>query len=176
MKKLLLTIVCLLSISIKSVAVDFFPISEVNNKHYSVGLLGGYVGYADDLGSGAFGFSVTAWGAYLDLIGWPRTHANDTGVDEWDDQYCFGVHLGYQIPITKTVRIVPLLGYTSVQEGTTDGGKWSVSNGRINNSFSADNEVSGFDYGGMLVFNYKFINFNAAVTRYAVYGGVSFEF
>ena len=57
MKKLLLTIVCLLSISIKSVAVDFFPISEVNNKHYSIGLLGGYVGYADDLSSGAFGFS-----------------------------------------------------------------------------------------------------------------------
>lgn len=145
------------------------------NKKWNIGLLGGCMGYADNLAMGAFGMNTTVKGFYADFLVLPRAHANDTNVGKWDDKQCFGFHAGYQIPIVKALRIVPMVGYSHVSEGTTDGSSWNVGNSGIVNSYRPKTKNNGFDYGAMVVVNIKKVNIDIAVTRHAIFGGVAME-
>ncbi len=182
MKKTLLALACLFCMCGKASAIDWFPIKDTNSRHFSIGLLGGSVGYGEDISSPAIGMSLSVWGVHFDLMGWPRAHGSDTGVKKWEDDRCVSTHLGYQIPVTKVFRVVPMVGYTKAETGTTDGKKWTYnSQSGINNSFRVDDSSGGFDYGAMLVFSIPVgskvrININLAGTRHALYGGGAVEF
>lgn len=147
------------------------------NKGGSVGIIGGAFGIYDEHSSGAFGVNGTAYGVYFDLMGWPRKHARSTDVKKHENEKsCISVHVGYQLPLTKWLNFTPVVGYTAIKKGTTDGSKWSVSSSGIYNSFDVKEKTNGFDYGGILTFNIKALQLYAAGTRYGAYGGIGFKF
>lgn len=144
------------------------------NKGYEIGLLGGAFGIYDDVSCAGIGFNGTIYGAYVDLLFWPRAHSNTTDVDKHENEKeTFSVHAGYQFPLTKWLSIIPVIGYTSVTTGTTDGSKWSYNKSSgIRNSYSVEDKTQGFDYGGALCINIKSVRLYAVGTRYGIYGGI----
>ncbi|NDV84890.1 hypothetical protein [Bacteroides sp. 51] len=175
MKKGLFLLIVILS-AFEVSAKGLFPIKEVNRK-WNVGLMGGYVGYGKDLTSGAAGFNLTIKGFYVDVMGWAPSHKNDMGVEKWSDKKCHLAHAGYQIPISKGFRLIPLIGYANVTAGTTDGSDYEFSeSGEVHNKFTGDKTISGLDFGGAAVINIKKVNINLALTKYAMFGGVAIEF
>lgn len=146
------------------------------NGKWSLGVSGGVVGLPDDSSQGAVGLNLTIKGFYLDVMGWPSSHDNDVRVDKWKEKTCNTVHFGYQIPITKAFRLIPVVGYFRVGHTTTDGYDWTVRNGTIHNATSSSNDVDGIDYGGVAVINIKRINIYGAYTRHCLYGGIAYQF
>ena len=60
------------------------------------------------------------------------------------------VHIGYQIPIVKNLRFIPVIGYAKIAYGTTDGSDYTISDsGVVHNKFSEKKSVSGLDFGGV---------------------------
>lgn len=148
------------------------------NKGYEIGLVGGVLGIYDDLSYGAFGLNFTAYGIYVDFLGMPRAHEKSTDVDKHENEKTsIGAHLGYQFPLTNWLSIIPVVGYASVKNGTTDGSNYKInSQTGITNSYKVKDEISGFDYGGLLCFNIKKVRLYAAGTRYGLYGGIGIAF
>lgn len=78
------------------------------------------------------------------------------GVDKWSDKMTTVVHIGYQIPIVKNLRFIPVIGYAKIAYGTTDGSDYTISDsGIVHNKFSEKKSVSGLDFGGIAVINIK---------------------
>jgi hypothetical protein len=121
------------------------------NKGYEIGLIGGVIGVYDDLSYGAFGLNFTAYGVYVDFLGMPRAHEKSTDVDVHENEKTsIGVHLGYQLPLTTWLSIIPVVGYASVKNGTTDGSNYKINKQTgITNSYKVKDENGGFDYGGL---------------------------
>ncbi len=143
------------------------------NKGFEIGLLGGAFGIYDDVSSAGIGLNGTIYGAYIDFLFWPRAHSNSTDVDKHENEKeTVSVHAGYQFPLTKWLSVIPVVGYTSVKNGTTDGSRYRISGGQIYNSYSVKDKSQGFDFGGVLCFNIKSVRIYAAGTRYGVYGGI----
>lgn len=145
---------------------------EYANKTIDIGILGGVIGVQDNYSYGAMGLNMTIYGVYADFMGWPKAHSNDVRVEKWHDKYSVACHFGYQIPLSKSFRIIPVIGYAKVEEGTTDGWDWKVGSNGIINKFHAENRVDGFDYGGVLVINSGKWNIYASATRRIIFGGI----
>ena len=151
----------------------------LENKGGSIGFIGGAVGINDDPSAPALGLNGTIYGIYIDFLFWPRAHANSTDVDKHENEkQAISAHIGYQIPLLKWLSIIPIAGYTQVENGTTDGSHWkSSSSSGIVNSYVVDEDNKGFDFGGILVFNIsKSVRVYATGTTRAVYGGIGFKF
>ena len=126
------------------------------NKSVSMGLSA--VGW-NMMEYGAVGVNATVFGVYADFIYWPPQHANDLGVDQWEDSRVRGYHIGYQIPIYSdprdprgSVRIVPMIGKMYVEYGITDGSHYTIGdNAVLYNSFHKTREIGGLDWGAALV-------------------------
>ena len=69
------------------------------------------MGYGRGVSNGAVGVSLAIKGFYAGVMGWPSSHENDMGVDKWSDKTTTVVHIGYQIPIVKNLRFIPVIGY-----------------------------------------------------------------
>ena len=174
MKKVLLLLVVILSVN-DLLAKVFFLFKEVN-KEWSIGIIGGYVGYGRGISNGAVGVSLAIKGFYADVMVWPSSE-NDMGVDKWSDKMTTVVHIGYQIPIVKNLRFIPVIGYAKIAYGTTDGSDYTISDsGIVHNKFSEKKSVSGLDFGGIAVINIKKVNINLAFTKYSILGGIALEF
>lgn len=170
----------LLALSVLTSQAQIFSkdaFEEANKGKWAIGILGGAIGLFDeDATVGAMGFNFMGYGFYVDLIGWPSGHENDTKVDTWRNKTSFGVHAGYQLPVTKSFRVIPVVGYYRSGETVTDGSRWTSTSSGIRNSSYNEDAAKGFDYGAVLVYNYKMLNVYGACTRGAVYGGVGIEF
>lgn len=175
MKKLFLILI-IMSTVLEVSAKNVFPFKEVNNK-WNLGVIGGYVGYGKNISNGAVGISLTIKGFYADIMGWPSSHEHDMGVDKWSDKTSLVLHTGYQIPIVKSLRIIPIVGFSKVAYGTTDGSDYDISDsGTVHNKFSESKAISGLDFGGIVVINIKKLNINLALTKYTILGGIAMEF
>ena len=127
------------------------------------------MGYGRGISNGAVGVSLAIKGFYADVMGWPSSHENDMGVDKWSDKMTTVVHIGYQIPIVKNLRFIPVIGYAKIAYGTTDGSDYTISeSGIVHNKFSEKKSVSGLDFGGIAVINIKKVNINLAFTKYSI--------
>lgn len=147
------------------------------NKGFSMGLLGGAFGIYDDVSNMGIGLNATFSGVYVDLLVMPRAHESSTDVDvHKDEKQTVSIHAGYQFPLTSWVSVIPVVGFTSVKIGDTDGSRWRSGSNGITNSFREKDKTEGFDYGGVLCFNIKKVRIYAAGTRYGVYGGVGLAF
>lgn len=152
-----------------------FPFAEVN-KAWNISIVGGYVGYSDPIKYGAAGLSATIKGFYIDFMAFSNAHGNDVRVGKWNDKTSLLCHAGYQIPVVKSFRIIPIIGYAYVTSGVTDGWDWSIGNNGINNKYHSDQSISRFDYGGVMAFNYRRVLFSVGATRSILFGGVGIEF
>ena len=149
--------------------------SQTNKRKFALGGMGGAIG----LGSktlGAGGFSLTICGFYADIIFKGASHEDDTGVDTWEDEKGIATHLGYQIPIRRWLRLIPLVGYCKVSEGETDGSDYYLDDSGVHNKFVANWSDGGVDFGGMMVLHFGVFNIYLGGTTSSAYGGLGFEF
>ena len=149
---------------------------ETANAKWSIGIIGGGLGIFDGSARGVFGLNLTVKGFYIDLMGKGSTHKSDVRVDKWTESSGTVFHAGYQLPITKGFRLIPVIGYYTLGNTMTDGYDWKVTSGGISNKTSTSVDSKGLDYGGLMVINSKHVNFYIAGTRYTLYGGVAYQF
>ena len=143
---------------------------ETNIKEKAFGLTLGVVGWQDDQPTPAIGVSFQFFGVYFDMMGLPAAHSNDVGTETWVDETSFAAHIGYQLPITRTVRIIPIIGAADCGTVTVNGAQWHFENGQIHNDTKYNGDGGGgLDYGGILVIHHKKWNFSAAYTNHTVY-------
>ena len=105
------------------------------NKNIAAGVMYGNICANDDISQDAWGFNAQIYGFYCDLLLKPRNHGNDVAIDRWKEKEALSYHFGYQIPILEYVRFIPVVGYSRVKTGITDGSNWKVTNSGINNAF-----------------------------------------
>lgn len=150
---------------------------EVNSK-WALGFGGGVGGMTTDFLTGALSVNITIKGFHADYCGISsgEDHRHDVRVDKWKSDYYLSWHFGYQIPVSRNFRIIPLVGFWVVGTETTDGSDWTVSGGQINNKVSNSPDTSGFDYGAQFNFKAKKMLLYANVTRYSACAGIGFEF
>lgn len=147
------------------------------NKGGSIGIIGGALGI-NGLSYAGVGMNGTIYGAYIDFMFLPRANANSTDVNKHsNEKQSISVHLGYQVPLLKWLNIIPIVGYTQVQKGTTDGSNWTYTYGSgINNSFYVDETNKGFEFGGILAVKIgKIVRIYGAGTTRCIYGGIGFK-
>ena len=149
---------------------------EYANQTWSIGIMGGGIGIFDDKTRGGFGLNLTIKGIYLDFLGKGSSHKSDTKVDKWKESSGTVFHVGYQLPVTKSFRVIPVIGYYTLGSTTTDGYDWKVTSSGISNKTSTSIDSRGVDYGGILVLNSRHVNFYGACTTHALYGGVAYQF
>lgn len=147
------------------------------NKAVEFGFQGTQIGRSSDgFSEWGMGIDFTCYGVYLDYSFLINTHENDVRVDKWDDKRGWSFHAGYQIPISKAIRIIPQIGYVSGDYGVTDGWNWTVTNNGIRNHFDSKNSFSSFDYGAKLVINpAKYFVLFGQVTAHTFGIGLGFE-
>lgn len=148
------------------------------NKKTALGLGGGVAGLTTNYFTGAFSFNFTIMGYHFDFCGMGsgEDHKHDVRVDKWSNDYYTSFHFGYQIPITRNFRFIPLVGFWVAGVETTDGGDWTVSGGQIQNKTSSSRDAAGFDYGAQLNFKIKKVLYYGNITRYSACVGIGFEF
>lgn len=84
-------------------------------------------------------------------------------------------HLGYQVPIIKAFRIIPVVGIAGSGRTVTDGYDWEVSQGQIENKTYKEMSYR-FDYGVHFVYNHRKLVVNIGASRYVFTGCVGLEF
>ncbi len=154
-------------------ATTMFPFNEVNKK-WNISINGGYNHSAEVM---VYGFGLTIKGFHVTIGGTGSTHEDDVRVGKWEEKSSVIIHAGYQIPITKAIRIIPVIGTSGAGEVLTNGYDYKISNnGTIHNKTHNDIKYK-FDYGAHLVLNpYKKLIINLAGTKYTLYAGIGFEF
>ena len=133
-------------------AQSYKEVFAEGRKKLSFGLHFGAIGQAQDLGLQIIVGSVTFYNVYVDFGGWPQAHGSDVRIDKWDEDRAYLFHAGYQVPVTRWLKVTPMIGYACDETGYTDGSDWRVTDSGIHNKFHADKEVKGFDYGGQVTF------------------------
>lgn len=150
-----------------------FPFKEVNSQ-WNISVNGGYNHSAK---VGTYGFGLTIKGFHLTIGGsGGSTHEHDVRVDTWKEKSSYLIQTGYQIPITKSFRIIPVVGMAGAGEVITDGADWDISqSGTINNKTIQDIKYK-FDYGTHLVYNRRKLIINLAASKHTVFAGIGLEF
>lgn len=159
-------------------ATEMWPFSEVNNK-VNISVNGGWH-FDSDVGVMAFGVTIKGFHLTIGGVGncrWPK----DIPLDNEDSASAI-LQFGYQIPVVKAFRVIPVVGTAALgkiaykrdydgdnnaNEDKSDGG--TSANTKLDMRYK-------FDYGAHFVFNYRKLVFNAAITRYIVFGGIGVEF
>ena len=173
MLTVLLSFVCVNNVIAQNSYKDVFK--KANNT-FNMAIHFGGIGCSQGLGLQEFLVSTTIKGVYADFGGWPSKHGSDVDVDVWDDDKALTCHLGYQVPVTNWLRIIPMVGYAYDATGTTDGYNWSCDSNGIHNKFNIDEKVEGLDYGAAVVFNINHVNIQGTYTKYNWYIGIGYEF
>ena len=158
-------------------AQSYKEVFAEGRKTLSFGLHFGAIGQAQDLGLQIIVGSVTFYNVYVDFGGWPQAHGSDVRIDKWDEDRAYLFHAGYQVPITRWLKVTPMIGYACDETGYTDGSDWRVTDSGIHNKFHADKEVKGFDYGGQVTFAIPVgkrtdLHLMGTYTKYCWYGGI----
>ncbi len=168
MKKILIAFISLLSVTAAQ-AADLWPFAEVNNR-LNVSL---NAGYHFDNHVAAMGFGVTIKGIHLTIGGVGTCRLGDGKVPEDKNTASAMIQLGYQIPVVRQFRFIPVVGTAAagkvIYDTDSQRGPGEAPKTRLKMKYR-------FDAGVHLVFNYKALIVNAAVTRYTVFGGIGVEF
>lgn len=176
MKKLLLTLVILLAGL--SARAQVFPFGEVNTNTYTVGFQMGAVGMNQNYSLFAAGANMTIWGLYLDFLVHEAEHRYTYHRGFWDDNRAYSMHVGYQIPITRWLRIIPMLGYGEVSGGVTNSydTRYDYREDSWVNHYEPDWRTYGLDPGASLVLNFGIVNLYLTATQWSACAGIGIEF
>ena len=142
----------------------------------TTGVIVGCVGQFDDLHQAAFGLSGEYAHFHVDFMGWPRWHSSSESEKQWKETTSFAFHLGFELPITERFSLTPIVGYTNVVSGVTDGENYKIDeDGDRENAFYVKKRQESFDFGGIATVRLgKIVNVKATLTRHSVWAGVSF--
>lgn len=185
MKKVFI-LIALISVAVSASAQKMFDF-ESNTMRLEAGLNIGQAGSFTPYARWALGANLLAFGVYVDYLKAEPQHkyadAGEISDAKWDDTVAFCINAGYQIPILKWLRIMPLVGYAQTNEGITDGSKLRVDADEDSIDFYHPYKVTEgtrthyFNYGGgVSVQPCKWFSINLCATRTALYGGVGINF
>lgn len=153
-------------------ATDWFPIAETNNHVLN---LSANAGYHFDSNVAVAGFGVTIHGFHLTIGGVGNSSLPKGEMPSGKTSASAMIQAGYQIPVVKSFRVIPVVGTAAVgkividEEGMTDRKPSDPVVTRLKMKYR-------FDGGVHFVYNWKRLIVNAAITRYTVFGGVGVEF
>ena len=156
----------------------------LNASRLEAGITAGQAGSFTDRARFGIGAYVLFNGFYLDVIKADPQHKYYTHVtdEKWNDDCSFSINAGYQIPVMKWLRIMPLAGYAQTNEGVTDGSSLHMSFGDGTTTWYHDYDVTpgsrvhSFNYGGGLSIQpCKWFSINLIATRRALYGGIGVD-
>lgn len=180
MKKLILTTMAILA----TLSVNSQPLARLygdglleENNCAGFSLHSGVIGRKQNMSLNAFGFSLSAYGLYFDYIAWRRNKniRCKKGKLGEDMTECF--HFGYQLPITKWLRIAPLIGKVTEEKMGTETFNYDFSTKSITTNIIPGNRVTGFDYGAQVMLNFCMneridLNLHGTITKYCEYCGI----
>ena len=155
-----------------------FPL---NAKRAEVGLNIGQVASFSDYARFTLGAHVMISGVYVDFLSADSEHKySPTSDTKWNDHKAFCINAGYQIPIFKWLRVMPLAGYAQTNDGITDASEtyWDYDEDGGSSTYHPYKVTPGsrlhyFNYGGGLSIQpCKWFSINLIGTRHAIYGGV----
>lgn len=150
------------------------------NHSWDIGIIGGVAGVQDDLAigkRGLFGVNMTAAGIYLDALINLGKSSYDYETGDESGVTVFSFHGGYQIPISRYIRIIPVIGYGKVSEGTSSGTEWYVDyDYDVHHKYYENYGEKWFDYGATAVINIKHFNIYLTYTKHFIYGGIGVSF
>lgn len=182
MKKFLLTLVflCTLCCNTYSQSLLYYNNTVEVGVHFGYETrTSNYWGY--NINSPVITASIAAYGIYIDFGGWGPSHRNDYRFDDWDDESILFGHIGYQIPLSRFIKITPMIGYYNHKIGWTDGYDWYYDyDGYKTNRFVTEYEWDSFDVGGQVQLSIPcsdIVNFNVmgTITNNLWYGGIGFS-
>lgn len=171
MKSLLLTLLLLAATAVTAAATEWFPFGEVNSKLN----LSANAGWHIDSRVAAMGFGVTIKGFHLTVGGVGSCKLKEGAVPSGKNSASAMIQAGYQIPVVKAFRVIPVVGTAALGKIVYD---------REDEDLRAPGDPEKtrlemkyrFDAGIHLVYNHRKLIVNAAVTRYTVFGGIGVEF
>lgn len=178
MKKTLI-IVALLTMAFSANA-QLFDFSS-NANRFELGLNIGQVGTNTDYAGMGLGIGLNAFGFQIDFLMNGPEHQYDNHVEAklYDDHEAWVINGGYQIPVLRWLKIVPMAGYCQTNDGVTDASTINISGGEYSASMYHDYNVTPgsrkhyFNYGcGISLQPLKWFSINAAYTKYSIYGGI----
>ena len=124
------------------------------------------------------GISVSLLGVYMDFIYQRPEHRWDRLVTEaeYDDHTALTINVGYKIPVTPWLRLIPMIGYSNETTGKTIGNSIGVDtdSGSIYHDYERENTYNHFNYGaGLSVKPISWLEIGGVCTAHAVYGNVT---
>lgn len=183
MKRTLLTILLAIC-SIVAVNAQYFDLS-LNQGRYEAGINLSQVATNTKYSRLTLGGSMMAWGVYLDITTALPQHRYDNTVSDtkWNDDKAVLINAGYQVPILKWFRVMPLVGYMQTNEGITDASKLNVEADDTSITLYHPYKVTPgtrthyFNFGGGIsVQPLKWFSINLIYTRYSIQGGIGICF
>lgn len=158
-----------------------FPL---NNMRIEAGLNIGQVATFSEYARYTFGANMMVAGVYLDFLSANPEHKySPTSDTQWNDHKAFCINAGYQFPILKWLRVMPIVGYAQTNDGITDASKtiWDYDEDSGFTSYHPYKTTPGsrlhyFNYGGGLSIQpCKWFSINLIATRHALYGGIGLD-
>ena len=183
MKRTLLTILLAIC-SIVAANAQYFDLS-LNQGRYEVGINLSQVATNTKYSRLTLGGSMMAWGVYLDITTALPQHRYDNTVSDtkWNDDKAVLINAGYQVPLLKWFRIMPLVGYMQTNEGITDASKLNAEADDTSITLYHPYKVTPgtrthyFNFGGGIsVQPLKWFSINLIYTRYSIQGGIGICF
>lgn len=167
-----LVIILLLSGTAGAAATEWWPFREVNRERINVSA---NAGYHFDSNVAVMGFGATIYGVHITIGGVGTCRLPEGAEPSGKTTASAMVQFGYQLPVTRSFRVIPVVGTAAVGKIVYDmddahlRGDDDPPKTRLKMSYR-------FDAGVHFVFNYKKLIVNAAITRYTVFGGIGVEF
>lgn len=183
--KLLVTTIAALSLSGAALFAQTGGGVSYNTGRLEAGITVGQTGSFTDRARFGMGAYALYSGFYLDFIKAEPQHRlyGELTDEQWHDNSAFGIHAGYQIPVAKWLRIMPLLGYDQTNEGITDGTSLKYSPEEDGGgTWYHDYKVTPgsrrhyFNFGaGLSIQPCKWFSVNLIASRYALYAGIGVD-
>ena len=157
---------------------------SLNGSRMEAGVTAGQVGSFTDRARVGLGAYALYDGVYLDFVKASPQHKYNSHVtdEKWNDTCAFSIDAGYQIPVVKWLRLMPLVGYAQTNEGITDGSTINISADEDGTTWYHDYTVTSgsrrhyFNYGaGLSIQPCKWFSVNLIASRYALYGGIGLD-
>ena len=154
---------------------------QLNTKRFEAGLNIGQVASFSEYARFTLGANVLIGGVYVDFMSADPEHKYGPSSDtKWNDHMAFCINAGYQIPVLKWLRVMPLIGYAQTNDGITDASKtyWDYDEDSAVSTYHPYKVTPGsrlhyFNYGGGLSIQpCKWFSINIVGTRHAIYGGI----
>lgn len=177
MKKLIVTVALMLSLTFAAHA-QYSQLLRQHNRSISAGVLAGSImGKEPYPGGLAFGVSASIFGVYFDYTMKPLTEGGITSNLGWDASKAWACHIGYQIPVTQKIRVIPVAGLSETQVGYKDGHLDEYGQDSRGQGFEPRDTNQQIDFGAVAQYLITpSVIAQVQATNHSIHAGVAFQF